>query len=31
VEKLLADVKIPNPKVVAKQYPHQLSAVCASA
>ena len=25
VEKLLADVKIPNPKVVAKQYPHQLS------
>ena len=25
VVKMLADVKIPNPEVVAKQYPHQLS------
>ena len=25
VVKILADVKIPNPEVVAKQYPHQLS------
>ena len=25
VVRMLADVKIPNPEVVAKQYPHQLS------
>ena len=27
VIEMLADVKIPNPEVVAKQYPHQLSGV----
>ena len=27
VVEMLADVKIPNPEVVAKQYPHQLSAL----